>query len=63
MSEQVRRAWLGESSEGIAPASLVGVEGATVLDGSRQSDSMGAILKSPEGKLFNIIDTYRVKVE
>jgi hypothetical protein len=35
----------------------------TILAGSRMSDSHGAIVKSDDGKLFQIVDTYRLKVE
>ena len=63
LGEKGRRAWLGDGGTGQPQAALIGVEGATVLAGSRQSDSLGAIFKSPEGRLYEIVDTYRAKVE
>lgn len=63
MAERARQMWAGRRADGNHLTEMVGIEGATVLPGSRQSDSLGAVLKAPEGKLFQIIDTYRAKVE
>jgi hypothetical protein len=61
--ELVRQALIGRNAAGRYLHELFGIEGATVLPGGRESDSLGAIIKTQEGSLFQIVDTYRVKVE
>lgn len=74
MAEMVRRSLIGRDAAGArlfvepylrdtSPTSTTVGEGATLLSGSIQSDSLGPLIRDPDGQLFQIPDTYRMKVE
>lgn len=63
MAQLVHNAIVGRRTDGQPLHELVGIEGATVLPSSRQSDQLGGIVKTTEGSLFQEVDTYRMKVE
>jgi hypothetical protein len=63
MAQLLRDALVERDGDGEYLYALVGIEGATVLPGSRMTDQLGGITKSTEGSLFQEVDTYRMKVE